>query len=279
MCDSNKDIKIICGHDIFIENAIALSVRYKWTFEQSFNPEPNTVYIVLGGHVFAETLLHAQKRLLNQIRYILLNSEQPNSSYLNERRYVTLMKQNVVLDFSRISMNYLKHTYRIHCPTLFWFEFIPHIQNESRLYDIAFIGSVTPCRIKIIHDLIQTFPELNIIYDFNWKYSKPETLTDLLIHTKVVLNIPFYTNNALETHRIHKAMSCGCDVISIPSADETSNRIYKDYIFMDKNIKRVIHQYFNHTRTPKKSYAELIQYLDRIHNNPFIRIVKSHLYK
>ena len=270
-------IKIICGHDIFIENAIALSIRYKWTFEKQFKPVINTIYIVFGGHILFNMLLESQKRLLNRIHYILLNSEQSNSIYLNETNYIQLMKQNIVLDFSLKGTYYLKEVYKIYSPTLYWFDFIPCEPNEIRAYDIAFVGSIHPYRVKLLHEIELMFPHLNIIYDFNWKYSNPNTLTQLLKNTKVVLNIPFYKNNALETHRIHKALSCGCDVISMPSSDVTTNRMYEDYIYIGMNLKSLIQQYFNHELSSKKSYTVLMQHLYSQYNKPFLTIVnKTH---
>lgn len=266
-------IKIICGHDIFIENANALSIRYKWTFEKQFKPVINTIYIVFGGHILFNMLLETQKRLLNRIRYIIFNSEQSNSVYLNEPKYIQLMKQNIVLDFSFKGTQYLNHTYNIYTPTLYWFEFIPCVPNENRVYDLAFVGSKQPYRVKLMHELELMFPQLNIIYDFNWKYSNPTTLTSLLKNTRVVLNIPFYKNNSLETHRIHKAMSCGCDVISLPSSDETTNRMYEEYIYIGMDIKTLIQQYFNHELSSKKSYTVLMQHLYSEYNTPFLNTI------
>lgn len=268
-------IKILCFHDIFIENAIALSIRYKWTFEKQFNPVINTIYIVFGGHIYFNMLLETQKRLLNQIHYIIFNSEQSNSTYLNEPKYIQLMKQNIVLEFSLKGTHYLKHVYKIDSPALYWFEFIPCEPNKIRAYDVAFVGSANPYRIKLMQELKVMFPHLNIIYDFNWKYSNPNILTHLLKNTKVVLNIPFYTNNALETHRIHKAMSCGCDVISLPSSDVMMNRMYEEYIYIGVDIKRLIQQYFNHELSYKKSYTVLMQHLYSQYNQPFLNIVNK----
>jgi len=52
----------------------------------------------------------------------------------------------------------------------------------------------------------------------------------------VVLNIPYYENNSLETHRIHKALACGCKVVSLKSAEDDANEFYKDYITITDDI-------------------------------------------
>jgi len=44
------------------------------------------------------------------------------------------------------------------------------------------------------------------------------------------LNVPFYKDNALETHRINRAISLGCQVVSLPSGDREMNSKYEPYI-------------------------------------------------
>ena len=48
---------------------------------------------------------------------------------------------------------------------------------------------------------------------------------------KIVLNIPFYEHKVLETHRINKALSCGCKVVAKKSGDETTDNLYEDYVY------------------------------------------------
>jgi hypothetical protein len=55
-------------------------------------------------------------------------------------------------------------------------------------------------------------------------------MENILLRTKYVLNISAYENNCLETHRINKALACGCKVISNPSSDEQMDKKYKDLI-------------------------------------------------
>ena len=90
----------------------------------------------------------------------------------------------------------------------------------------------------------------------NAQYQNPKVLTEELLNVKYVLNIPFYPRSALETHRINKALSCGCQVISQPSADSELNDRYRDYIYMRKDIIKGIY-YTMQMNTPlKKKYVQ-----------------------
>jgi hypothetical protein len=88
----------------------------------------------------------------------------------------------------------------------------------------------------MLKDLQEKHPNLSFYIDFDWSHKAPESMTQILHQCTTVLNIPHYENNALETHRIHKALACGCKVISLPSADEDTNKFYKDYITITDNI-------------------------------------------
>ena len=68
------------------------------------------------------------------------------------------------------------------------------------------VGTKNELRDKLFSKLTNKFPYLNIYFDFDWSYKSPEDLTKLLLKSKVVLNIPYYENNTLETHRINKAI-------------------------------------------------------------------------
>jgi hypothetical protein len=110
------------------------------------------------------------------------------------------------------------------------------VETKERPYDVCFIGSRSPKREKVLKDLQEQYPELSFYVDFDWSHKNSDSLTKILHECKVVLNIPYYNLNALETHRIHKALACGCKVISHPSSDEDTNGFYKEFITITDNI-------------------------------------------
>jgi hypothetical protein len=78
--------------------------------------------------------------------------------------------------------------------------------------------------------------------------------TFLLKNTDILLNIPFYKYNVLESHRINKALSCGCKVVSMYSTDDDANEFYKDYIHFTNNIPKYLES--ESIKEPKKNWEE-----------------------
>jgi hypothetical protein len=192
---------------------------------------------VFGSHEMAHHLLEIQYRLGNTFGYIVMNSEQRDSQFMKNKYYVSLMKRNVVMDYNTLTSAYLKETFDIKILSYFYFEFLQfNLETNERPYDVCFIGSRTPKREKILKELQEKHTDLNFYIDFDWKHKNSDSLTKILHECKVVLNIPYYEENALETHRIHKGLACGCKVISLPSADEDTNEFYKEYITITDDI-------------------------------------------
>jgi len=107
--------------------------------------------------------------------------------------------------------------------------------------------------------------------------SAPMNMTKKLKKAKYVLNIPYHTHNILETHRINKALSCGCDVVSLYSGDKITDDFYEDYVYMTHDIVEV----FNEDLTGnKKPYHELSKFLTQkltTHNNWYISKIFENL--
>ena len=229
-------IKIISGNAIFNENAVVMSKKFGWALETNFDPQPKDLYIVLGAHELAYQLLEVQIRKNNSFGFIIMNSEQIESQFLKNKYYISLMKKNIVCDYNTLTAQYLKETHNVKVLSYFFFEFMKFDIKKERIYDIAFIGSRTEKREKVLKDLQEKHPDLNFYIDFDWSHKAPESLTDILHQCTTVLNIPYYNENSLETHRIHKALACGCKVISMPSTDEDANEFYSKYITITDDI-------------------------------------------
>jgi hypothetical protein len=141
--------------------------------------------------------------------------------------------------------------------------------ETKKEYDVVFVGSENEKRRSIYNKLKETYPHLNIYFDLAWQHTAPEKLTDLLHKAKVVLNMPYYTDNALETHRINKALSCDCQVISLRSCDEDANKFYEDYItFTDDIVSEV-----GKELEPKKPYEDLVRSLSQKINPHFLFVI------
>ena len=262
-------IKIISGHAIFNENAVVMSKKFGWSLEKEFNPQPKDLYVVFGAHEMAHHLLEIQYRLGNTFGFIVMNSEQRDSQFMKNKYYISLMKRNVVCDYNTLTSAYLKETFDIKILSYFYFEFMKfNLETNERPYDVCFIGSRTPKREKIIQGLQEQYPDLKFYVDFDWKHKNSDSLTKILHECKLVLNIPYYKDNALETHRIHKALACNCKVISLPSSDEDANEFYKEYITITENIDLSIEGI-------EPAYEHLISNLSKKFNGHLIFIVEQ----
>jgi len=191
---------------------------------------------------------------------------------MKNKYYISLMKRNVVMDYNTLSANYLKETYDIKVLSYYYFEFMKfNLETNERPYDVCFIGSKNERREKIIQDLQEQYPDLNFYIDYDWSHKNSDSLTKILHQCKLVLNIPYYDKNALETHRIHKSLACGCKVISLPSADEDANKFYKDYITITDNIDLSIEGI-------EPAYEKLISNLSKKFN-PHLLFVINEIHK
>jgi len=272
-------IKIISCHSIFNENAVILSKKFGWSLENEFNPQAGDIYLVFGGHEMSHQLLEIQLRKNASFGYIIMNSEQIESQFFKHKYYIELMKRNIVFDFNTLSAEYLKKTHSIKVLSYFFFEFMKYQTEEEdkREYDIAFIGSKNEDRIKFLDNLKAEFPELNFYVDLEWSHKSSESLTKILHQSKVVLNIGNYkSDRTLETHRINKALACGCDVISMYSDDDDANQFYKNYCHVTGDFKNTIRQYFNHALDKKKPYEDLVKELSQKFN-PHMHFVVNNL--
>ena len=267
-----SEIKIISGHTIFNENAVVLSKKFGWSLEKEFDPKPKDLYIVFGAHELAHHLLEIQYRLGNTFGYVIMNSEQSDSQFMKNKYYLSLMKRNIVCDYNTLSANYLKETFDIKVLSYFYFEFLQfNLETNERQYDVCFIGSKNERREKIIQGLQEQYPDLKFYVDYDWSHKNSDSLTKILHECKVVLNIPYYNENALETHRIHKGLACGCKVISMPSADEDTNEFYKKYITITDSIDLSIEGI-------EPDYEDLISNLSKKFN-PHLLFVINEIHK
>ena len=264
-------IKIICGHAIFNENALCMSNKFGWQLETDFAPKPNDLYIVFGAHEISHQLLQMQYKYNSSFGYVILNSEQEDSQFFKNKYYLKLMKSNVVCDYNSLTPEVLKAKHDIKVFSYFFFEFMKFNLETEREYDVVFVGTANHARLAVYQKLKETYPHLNIFFDMDWNYKSSEKLTDLLHKAKVVLNIPYYKTNSLETHRINKAIACGCQVISLRSSEEDANKFYDDYVtFTDDIVAEV-----GKTLSPKKGYEELVKALSQKINPHFLFVISQ----
>ena len=253
---------IINFHNIFSENAFCLAKRLGVDIINDFNPQAGHTYIVFGAHEQANQLLMIQQKNSN-FKFIIINSEPPASQFLKNKYYISLMRSNIVWDYHELSAQHLTELgIRVYSRYVFEFVFQPS-HDKPREIDIFFCGSRTPRREAIYEKLKSRYPDKNIVFDFDWTYADQTELTKVLQRSSIVLNIPYHEHHILESHRIHKALSCGCEVVSLYSGDTITDKFYSPYVYF-------VHDLFEHFDWPemplhlqnqKMKYPHLIQAL------------------
>lgn len=271
-------IKIISSNIIFTENSISLGQRLGISIEKDFNPQEGDLYIVFGAHDIAPVLYFKQKEMNNKFGYIIINSEQLESQFWKNKYYINLCRDNPVFHYSKYIGDDIAEKFKIIPYSFYTFEFLVYgDMDHTKIYDITFIGMKTDLRESIINDIKKYLPDKKLFFDFEYKTTTPNDLTKLLCSSDIVLNIPFYNNNALETHRINKALSCNCKVLSLHSKDEDADNFYKDYIYFTDDIIESLKNGLNET---KKNYEDLMKQINSktlMHNSHVIKIVHNKL--
>ena len=108
----------------------------------------------------------------------------------------------------------------------------------------------------MLNDFKKKNQDYVVEFDFKYTYLNPLDLSEKLKTVKYVLNLPFYKENALETQRINRALSLGCQVVSLPSFDQDMNEQYNDFVHF---VPRLADFSLLIEKEPKKSYVELMK--------------------
>jgi hypothetical protein len=254
---------IVNLHAIFAENAHCLALRLGIDIIKDFNPEKGHTYILFGSHEQSPTLYSCQVALAKEdkaFKFIIINSEPPQSPHLRNKYYIELMRGNVVWDYHIISQTYLE-SLGIRVYSQYCFEFL-HSEggvSPSREIDILFVGSRNERREALFKKLVKRYPEKKIVFEMDWKHGDHNTLRKLLQSAKVVLNIPYYESGILETHRINSALSAGCEVISLYSGHKETDDFYSKYVHFAHDLFET----FDSKEIPQKKlgYGHLINAL------------------
>ena len=211
-------MQIITFSKYFIENAdqLARSSGY----DVAYKLEAGKSYCVFSAHDAAQQLLEFQE--MHQTSYVIYQSENIESSFFTPA-YIELLKRNRVLQYSPFTAALCKERFQIRTDGYFNFHYRTLSSNHKRTIDLLFFGAMTQKRHDILRDIQNRFEHLHMVVAADLFHA---ALDDTLLYTRFVLNISAYENNSLETHRINKALACGCNVISNYSADTKMNEKY-----------------------------------------------------
>ena len=254
--------------DIFFENANCLAKLLGCEVIQKIENQeyPDTLFILFGANEKSAHLLALMTN--NSLDFLIMQSEQVNSNWMNIRPYLELMRRSIVFDFSPFNARQLKKKFSIKVRNIFdWYFCVPDgdlIPINMRHFHFAFFGSKNELRETYRRYIRARYPHLNIL----WVYSEEggqfkdfRNLTGALVNTKYVINIPFY-HSALETHRICKALSCRCQVLSTYSKDDDLNDKFSKYVHFSNDLTKLIDNAVSNELKEKERY---IQYFNDVY--------------
>jgi len=268
---------IVSFHLIFNENANILAKRLNIPYITNFNPVENDLIIMFGAHEQANNLYLLQDQI--KFNCIIIQSEQYESNIFDNKYYIELLKNNYVLDWSKYNIERFKKQIDIKVYSFYYYDYFV-MENTNRQIDFFFCGAYSPEREFQLNKFKSQNPGYTFEFDFSGNHSGFSELNAKLLNVKYVLNVPYYKNNSLETHRINKALSSGCQVISIPSSDAYLNDKYKDYVHFVNDLTDFCPLL---EMIPKKDYKDFMKKYGEpqiLHNiNAIQHIEKMHIEK
>lgn len=244
---------IISFHIIFNENANILAKRLNIPYVIDFNPKEDDLIIVFGAHDQATNLNALQQQI--KFKCIIIQSEQYESKIFDNKYYIELLKNNYVLDWSKYNVERFKKQMDIKVFSFYFYDFFV-LENQNRPIDFFFCGAHSSEREFKLNQFKLQNPNYVVEVDFSGNHMSFNDLNNKLANVKYVINLPYYKNNSLETHRINKALACGCEVISIPSSDHYLNEKYKDYVHFVNDLSDFCPLL---EMIPKKNYKEMMK--------------------
>jgi len=246
---------VISFHLIFNENANILAKRLNVPYVVEFNPKPNDLIVVFGAHDQAINLYGLQEQI--KFKCIIIQSEQYESAIFDNKYYVQLLKNNYILDWSKHNIERFKKQMDIKVYSFYYYDFFL-LENAPREIDFFFCGAYSPEREAKLNQfkLQNSNMGFTFEYDFSNNHMGFNEINNKLANVKYVINLPYYKNNSLETHRINKALASGCQVISIPSSDPYLNDKYKDYVHFVNDLTDFCSLL---EMVPKKDYKDLMK--------------------
>ena len=245
---------IISFNLIFNENANILSKRLGIPYVIEFKPNENDLIVVYGAHDQAVNLYALQQQI--KCKYIIIQSEQYESPVFDNKYYIDLLKNNFILDWSKTNVERMKKQMNYKVYSFYYYDYFIVDSAKERTIDFFFCGAYSPEREYKLNMFKQQNPGFVIEYDFSGNHINFNDLNSKLIQVKYVINIPYYKENALETHRINKALSMGCQVISLPSSDVYLNEKYREYIHFVNDLNDFCPLL---EMIPKKSYKDMMK--------------------
>jgi hypothetical protein len=220
---------VVSFKSCFNENATILASRLQIPFITELSPNRDDIMIVFGAFEQADKLVFIQNNI--GCSYIIIQSEKFDSKAFDNKYYIELLENNPILDWSRLNTEKIKSRINTRVFSFYFYDFLSNIELphfESRPIDFFFTGESHKLRDGMLEEFKRLNPNSTFEFDISNSYTNPAELFEKLKNVKYVLLLP-YDNSMPDSHTIHRALSVGCEVISV-SMDESLSNKYRSYV-------------------------------------------------
>jgi hypothetical protein len=184
-------------------------------------------YIVLGANLIKGSNINLNKDT------IIYQLEREDSDEQFDKFYLDLLKNFEVWDFSKHNAESINRKYNTKIKKILPISFVPELQcishNLKKDIDVLFIGSSSPRREKIIHDMKRM--NINVIHLFG---SYGLDRNNYIGRSKLLLNMHFHRPGLFEHVRIFFYLSNSCAVLSEESSHYDENIKLLNKMFIEK---------------------------------------------
>ncbi len=199
--------------------------------------DKSNYYICIGAHdIFWD---------ISGYNYEVYQFEQIDSPHFKNEAYITILKNaKKVYDFSHIGAMFL--TKLLDRTDILQKNYISEVKwrkDATKKYDVSFIGSLNNRRNAIMDN----------ISICKWNNLSKKEFDGIVAKSKILINIHYYQNAALEVARIEELLSLNSFIISERSADNALDSMYEglvvftDYTQLSTSIE-------NYLSNPRKIY-------------------------
>jgi hypothetical protein len=223
-CVNPQDLKYFTE----LINACYLFLEEKgFTPSFSFSQRFDSINICFNPHK-----LHVSVKLKNTI---LIDLEPIYSRLIHTNANCDVFKNAEIWNYSSFNsgiMRQLQWTPEIRFMTIGWSESYKKSKYSGPpIYDVLFLGGTCPVRRSILNVLLQKGINVKIIESSLWDEQEK---ADMMLQTKIFLNIHDFGNQNFEPVRIVPAIAAGAFVITESSVNDDI-----DYSYLDGALVRV----------------------------------------
>lgn len=229
-------VRVVWFHHVFDETAQAIHEALLLIgidneavhVDENYTCETDDIYVIVDLHH------HTPKFPKN---YILLQNEQSGSNWINDKLFGLMYNALGVWEFNpKQNEKWKKMGYNsfyvpmrtVMSPYLDLGngEIDLHFTDKEKDIDILFYGGMNERRTDTEKRLREYFPDKKIIFRYFDLFGKERE--DFISRAKIVLNIRYWPEGSLQTHRIEYLLARGKCVVSETSGDDTLDEEYED---------------------------------------------------